>query len=129
MYLVKFKGYPEPEYVKEVDTDCEELIIEYWNNVQKKHLSSRRERENATIEAVEPIISSYSLKKFKVHNHRNQLLQDVRTSPIQIDITNQRKENQETKTLQVMINLILLNKLQQLDQEEKLHPSPPMYHS
>ncbi|KAM9995061.1 hypothetical protein ACTFIY_001261 [Dictyostelium cf. discoideum] len=49
MYLVKFKGYPEPEWIKEVDTDCEEL---------KKQLNSRRERENATIEAVEPIVSS-----------------------------------------------------------------------
>ncbi|KAM9998604.1 hypothetical protein ACTFIY_008249 [Dictyostelium cf. discoideum] len=58
MYLVKFKGYPEPEWIKEVDTDCEELVREYWNNVQKKQLNSRRERENATIEAVEPIVSS-----------------------------------------------------------------------
>ncbi|KAM9954870.1 hypothetical protein ACTFIW_000973 [Dictyostelium discoideum] len=31
MYLVKFKGYPEPEWIKEVDTDCEELVREYWN--------------------------------------------------------------------------------------------------
>ncbi|KAM9954689.1 hypothetical protein ACTFIW_003289 [Dictyostelium discoideum] len=58
MYLVKFKGYPEPEWIKEVDTDCEELVREYWNNVQKKQLNSRRERENATIEAIEPIVSS-----------------------------------------------------------------------
>ncbi|KAM9979480.1 hypothetical protein ACTFIY_008720 [Dictyostelium cf. discoideum] len=28
MYLVKFKGYPEPEWIKEVDTDCEELVRE-----------------------------------------------------------------------------------------------------
>ncbi|KAM9988951.1 hypothetical protein ACTFIY_005001 [Dictyostelium cf. discoideum] len=41
MYLVKFKGYPEPEWIKE-----------------KKQLNSRREREIATIEAVEPIVSS-----------------------------------------------------------------------
>ncbi|KAM9954971.1 hypothetical protein ACTFIW_000801 [Dictyostelium discoideum] len=58
MYLVKFKGYPEPEWIKEVDTDCEELVREYWNNVQKKQLNSRRERENATTEAIEPIVSS-----------------------------------------------------------------------
>ncbi|KAM9995171.1 hypothetical protein ACTFIY_001360 [Dictyostelium cf. discoideum] len=32
MYLVKFKGYPEPEWIKEVDTNCEELVREYWNN-------------------------------------------------------------------------------------------------
>ncbi|KAM9983568.1 hypothetical protein ACTFIY_000290 [Dictyostelium cf. discoideum] len=57
MYLVKFKGYPEPEWIIEVDTDCEELVREYWNNMQKKQLNSRRERENATIEAVEPIVS------------------------------------------------------------------------
>ncbi|KAM9972526.1 hypothetical protein ACTFIR_011893 [Dictyostelium discoideum] len=41
MYLVKFKGYPEPEWIKE-----------------KKQLNSRRERENATTEAIEPIVSS-----------------------------------------------------------------------
>ncbi|KAM9982199.1 hypothetical protein ACTFIZ_006734 [Dictyostelium cf. discoideum] len=41
MYLVKFKGYPEPEWIKEVDTDCEE-----------------RGRENATPEAIEPIVPS-----------------------------------------------------------------------
>ncbi|KAM9960902.1 hypothetical protein ACTFIW_010062 [Dictyostelium discoideum] len=58
MYLVKFKGHPEPEWIKEVDTDCEELVREYWNNVQKKQLNSRRERENATTEAIEPIVSS-----------------------------------------------------------------------
>ncbi|KAM9964040.1 hypothetical protein ACTFIW_005683 [Dictyostelium discoideum] len=49
MYLVKFKGYPEPEWIKEVDTDCEELVREYWNNKRK---------ENATTEAIEPIVSS-----------------------------------------------------------------------
>ncbi|KAM9954272.1 hypothetical protein ACTFIW_003813 [Dictyostelium discoideum] len=58
MYLVKFKGYPEPEWIKEVDTDCEELVREYWNNVQKKQWNSRRERDNATTEAIEPIVSS-----------------------------------------------------------------------
>ncbi|KAM9954293.1 hypothetical protein ACTFIW_003834 [Dictyostelium discoideum] len=26
MYLLKFKGYPEPEWIKEVDTDCEEFV-------------------------------------------------------------------------------------------------------
>ncbi|KAM9969377.1 hypothetical protein ACTFIR_001211 [Dictyostelium discoideum] len=54
MYLVKFKGYPEPEWIKEVDTDCEELV--------EKQLNSRRERENATTEAVEAncIISTLS---------------------------------------------------------------------
>ncbi|KAM9954274.1 hypothetical protein ACTFIW_003815 [Dictyostelium discoideum] len=44
MYLVKFKGYPEPEWIKEVDTNCEELVREYWKNVQKQ-LNSRRERD------------------------------------------------------------------------------------
>ncbi|KAM9982216.1 hypothetical protein ACTFIZ_006727 [Dictyostelium cf. discoideum] len=58
MYLVKFKGYPEPEWIKEVDTDCEELVREYWNKVQKKQLNSRRGRENATPEAIEPIVPS-----------------------------------------------------------------------
>ncbi|KAM9975678.1 hypothetical protein ACTFIW_007319 [Dictyostelium discoideum] len=58
MYQVKFKGYPEPEWIKEVDTDCEELVREYWNNVQKKQLNSRRERDNATTEAIDPIVSS-----------------------------------------------------------------------
>ncbi|KAN0000142.1 hypothetical protein ACTFIZ_004028 [Dictyostelium cf. discoideum] len=48
MYLVKFKGYPEPEWIKEVDTECEELVREYWNNVQKEQLNSRRGRDNAT---------------------------------------------------------------------------------
>ncbi|EAL73790.1 hypothetical protein DDB_G0267306 [Dictyostelium discoideum AX4] len=33
------------------------LVREYWNNVQKKQLNSRRERENVTTEAVEPIVS------------------------------------------------------------------------
>ncbi|KAM9975415.1 hypothetical protein ACTFIW_007683 [Dictyostelium discoideum] len=32
MYLVKFKGYPEPEWIKEVDTDCEELLVRERNN-------------------------------------------------------------------------------------------------
>ncbi|KAM9994407.1 hypothetical protein ACTFIZ_007563 [Dictyostelium cf. discoideum] len=49
MYLLKFKVYPEPEWIKEVDTDCEEL---------KKQLNSRRGRENATPEAIEPIVPS-----------------------------------------------------------------------
>ncbi|KAM9967292.1 hypothetical protein ACTFIR_007532 [Dictyostelium discoideum] len=30
MNLVKFKGYPEPEWIKEVDTDCEELVREMF---------------------------------------------------------------------------------------------------
>ncbi|KAM9975607.1 hypothetical protein ACTFIW_005480 [Dictyostelium discoideum] len=58
MYRVKFKGYPEPKWIKEVDTDCEELVREYWNNVQKKQLNSRKERENASTRAIEPIVSS-----------------------------------------------------------------------
>ncbi|KAM9975929.1 hypothetical protein ACTFIR_009770 [Dictyostelium discoideum] len=60
MYLVKFKGYPEPEWIKEVDTDCEEL---------KKKMNSRRERENATTKAVEPILS-YPLSQIKETNQR-----------------------------------------------------------
>ncbi|KAM9954259.1 hypothetical protein ACTFIW_003800 [Dictyostelium discoideum] len=45
-------GYPKKQnelnknqIIKEVDTDCEELVREYWNNVQKKKLNSRREIE------------------------------------------------------------------------------------
>ncbi|KAM9974206.1 hypothetical protein ACTFIR_003922 [Dictyostelium discoideum] len=34
------------------------LVRENWNNMQKKQLNSRRERENATTEAIEPIVSS-----------------------------------------------------------------------
>ncbi|KAM9975323.1 hypothetical protein ACTFIW_010351 [Dictyostelium discoideum] len=56
---------PEPEVmdeasyeVEKVDTDCEELVRKYWNNVQKKQLNSRREKENATTEAIELIVSS-----------------------------------------------------------------------
>ncbi|KAM9954222.1 hypothetical protein ACTFIW_003763 [Dictyostelium discoideum] len=40
------------------DSAYKELVREYWYNVQKKHLNSRRERENATTEAIEPIVSS-----------------------------------------------------------------------
>ncbi|KAM9974248.1 hypothetical protein ACTFIR_003964 [Dictyostelium discoideum] len=39
MYLVKFKGYPEPEWIKE-------LVRENWNNVQKKQLNSRRQQNS-----------------------------------------------------------------------------------
>ncbi|KAM9985594.1 hypothetical protein ACTFIZ_000214 [Dictyostelium cf. discoideum] len=48
MYLVKFKGYPEPEWIKEVDTDYEEL----------ESIEITRGRENATPEAIEPIVPS-----------------------------------------------------------------------
>ncbi|KAM9975925.1 hypothetical protein ACTFIR_009766 [Dictyostelium discoideum] len=83
MYLVNFKDFPEPEWIKEVDTYCEELVREYWNKVQKIQLNSRRESENATTEAIEPIVSS-------------PLSQEVQNSqPL--------KENQETKILQVMM--------------------------
>ncbi|KAM9997151.1 hypothetical protein ACTFIZ_007946 [Dictyostelium cf. discoideum] len=51
LYLVKFKCYPESEWIKE-------LVREYWNKVQKEQLNSRRGRENATPEAIEPIVPS-----------------------------------------------------------------------
>ncbi|KAM9992206.1 hypothetical protein ACTFIZ_012857 [Dictyostelium cf. discoideum] len=89
MYLVKFKGYPEPEWIKEVDTDCEELVREYWNNVQKKQLNSRRGRENATPEAIEPIVPS-------------PLSQEVQNSQISQPTTptnqNLKSINQKTKS-------------------------------
>ncbi|KAM9994001.1 hypothetical protein ACTFIZ_011967 [Dictyostelium cf. discoideum] len=89
MYLVKFKGYPEPEWIKEVDTDCEELVREYWNNVQKKQLNSRRGRENATPEAIEPIVPS-------------PLSQEVQNSQISLPTTpinqNLNSINQKTKS-------------------------------
>ncbi|KAN0003356.1 hypothetical protein ACTFIZ_009515 [Dictyostelium cf. discoideum] len=89
MYLVKFKGYPEPEWIKEVDTDCEELVREYWNNVQKKQLNSRRGRENANPEAIEPIVPS-------------PLSQEVQNSQISLPTTpinqNLNSINQKTKS-------------------------------
>ncbi|KAM9967309.1 hypothetical protein ACTFIR_007549 [Dictyostelium discoideum] len=94
---------PEPEvmdeasYEVEIDTDYEELVREYWNNVQKKQLNSRRERENATTEAIDHLNHLYSLKKFKILNHCNQLLQDNKIPTTQIKKTNQRKSrNQNT---------------------------------
>ncbi|KAM9981561.1 hypothetical protein ACTFIY_003864 [Dictyostelium cf. discoideum] len=91
MYLVKFKGYPEPEWIKEVDTDCEELVREYWNNVQKKQLNSRRERENATIEAVEPIVSS-SLSQEVQSSQPSQPI-----TPRHQNLTNTNRNNQSKK--------------------------------
>ncbi|KAM9998348.1 hypothetical protein ACTFIY_008021 [Dictyostelium cf. discoideum] len=91
MYLVKFKGYPEPEWIKEVDTDCEELVREYWNNVQKKQLNSRRERENATIEAVEPIVSS----PLSQEAHSSQPSQPI--TPRHQNLTSTNRNNQSNK--------------------------------
>ncbi|KAM9981729.1 hypothetical protein ACTFIY_004021 [Dictyostelium cf. discoideum] len=91
MYLVKFKGYPEPEWIKEVDTDCEELVREYWNNVQKKQLNSRRERENATIEAVEPIVSSPLSQEVQ----SSQQSQPI--TPRHQNLTNTNRNNQSNK--------------------------------
>ncbi|KAM9954894.1 hypothetical protein ACTFIW_000997 [Dictyostelium discoideum] len=80
MYLLKFKGYPEPEWIKEVDTDCEELVREYWNKVQKKQLNSRRERENAT-----------SLQNY-------QALQPITTRQQNSDNPNQRNQSKNRKS-------------------------------
>ncbi|KAM9978266.1 hypothetical protein ACTFIY_011995 [Dictyostelium cf. discoideum] len=91
MYLVKFKGYPEPEWIKEVDTDCEELVREYWNNLQKKQLNSRRERENATIEAVEPIVSSPLSQEVQ----SSQQSQPI--TPRHQNLTNTNRNNQSNK--------------------------------
>ncbi|KAM9986890.1 hypothetical protein ACTFIY_011310 [Dictyostelium cf. discoideum] len=91
MYLVKFKGYPEPEWIKEVDTDCEELVREYWNNVQKKQLNSRRERETATIEAVEPIVSSPLSQEVQ----SSQQSQPI--TPRHQNLTNTNRNNQSNK--------------------------------
>ncbi|EAL60307.1 hypothetical protein DDB_G0294358 [Dictyostelium discoideum AX4] len=93
MYLVKFKGYPEPEWIKEVDTDCEELVREYWNNVQKKQLNSRRERENATTEAVEPIVSPPLSQEVQ----SSQTLQPI-TPRQQNSISNQRNQSKKRKS-------------------------------
>ncbi|KAM9980557.1 hypothetical protein ACTFIY_002847 [Dictyostelium cf. discoideum] len=90
MYLVKFKGYPEPEWIKEVDTDCEKLVREYWNNVHKKQLNSRRERENATIEAVEPIVSPLSQEV-----QSSQQSQPI--TPRHQNLTNTNRNNQSNK--------------------------------
>ncbi|KAM9977919.1 hypothetical protein ACTFIR_011796 [Dictyostelium discoideum] len=93
MYLVKFKGYPEPEWIKEVDTDCEELVREYWDNVQKKQLNSRRERENATTEAVEPIVSSPLSQEVQ----NSQPLQPI-TPRQQNSNSNQRNQSKKRKS-------------------------------
>ncbi|KAM9975918.1 hypothetical protein ACTFIR_009759 [Dictyostelium discoideum] len=93
MYLVKFKGYPEPEWIKEVDTDCEELVRGYWDNVQKKQLNSRRERENATTEAVEPIVSSPLSQEVQ----NSQPLQPI-TPRQQNSNSNQRKQSKKRKS-------------------------------
>ncbi|EAL66749.2 hypothetical protein DDB_G0281535 [Dictyostelium discoideum AX4] len=93
MYLVKFKGYPEPEWIKEVDTDCEELVREYWNNVQKKQLNSRRERENVTTEAVEPIVSPPLSQEVQ----SSQTLQPI-TPRQQNSISNQRNQSKKRKS-------------------------------
>ncbi|KAM9954914.1 hypothetical protein ACTFIW_001017 [Dictyostelium discoideum] len=93
MYLVKFKGYPEPEWIKEVDTDCEELVREYWNNVQKKQLNSRRERENATTEAIEPIVSSPLSQEVQ----NSQPLQPI-TPRQQNSYSNQRNQSKKRKS-------------------------------
>ncbi|KAM9955409.1 hypothetical protein ACTFIR_011847 [Dictyostelium discoideum] len=93
MYLVKFKGYPEPEWIKEVDTDCEELVREYWDNLQKKQLNSRRERENATTEAVEPIVSSPLSQEVQ----NSQPLQPI-TPRQQNSNSNQRNQSKKRKS-------------------------------
>ncbi|KAM9954694.1 hypothetical protein ACTFIW_003294 [Dictyostelium discoideum] len=90
MYLVKFK---EPEWIKEVDTDCEELVREYWNNVQKKQLNSRRERENATTEAIEPIVSSPLSQEVQ----NSQPLQPI-TPRQQNSNSNQRNQSKKRKS-------------------------------
>ncbi|KAM9945006.1 hypothetical protein ACTFIT_003256 [Dictyostelium discoideum] len=84
MYLVKFK---------EVDTDCEELVREYWNNVQKKQLNSRRERENVTTEAVEPIVSPPLSQEVQ----SSQTLQPI-TPRQQNSNSNQKSRNQNTSS-------------------------------
>ncbi|KAM9943631.1 hypothetical protein ACTFIT_007029 [Dictyostelium discoideum] len=124
MYLVKFKGYPEPEWIKEVDTDCEELVREYWNNVQKKQLNSRRERDNVTTEAVEPIVSpplsqevqrqqnsnSNQINQSKKRKSRNQNTSsddDKLDLSLQIKITTAKK-NAPLKPISSKYNLNLL---------------------
>ncbi|KAM9955163.1 hypothetical protein ACTFIW_008827 [Dictyostelium discoideum] len=91
---------PEPEVmdeasyeVEKVDTDCEELVREYWNNVQKKQLNSRRERENATTEAIQPIVSSPLSQKVQ----NSQPLQP--TTPRQQKFnSNQRNQSKKRKS-------------------------------
>ncbi|KAM9974069.1 hypothetical protein ACTFIR_009411 [Dictyostelium discoideum] len=87
--LVNFKGYPEPE----VDTYCINLVREYWNNVQKKQLNSRRERENATTEAIEPIVSSPLTQEVQ----KSQPLQPT-TPRQQNPNSNQRNQSKKRKS-------------------------------
>ncbi|EAL61833.1 hypothetical protein DDB_G0291213 [Dictyostelium discoideum AX4] len=87
------KGYPEPEWIKEVDTDCEELVREYWNKVQKKQLNSRRERENVTTEAVKPIVSSPLSQEVQ----SSQTLQPI-TPRQQNSNSNQRNQSKKRKS-------------------------------
>ncbi|KAM9969376.1 hypothetical protein ACTFIR_001210 [Dictyostelium discoideum] len=84
MYLVKFKGYPEPEWIKEVDTDCEELVREYWDNKRK---------ENATTEAVEPMVSSPLSQEVQ----NSQPLQPI-TPRQQNSNSNQRNQSKKRKS-------------------------------
>ncbi|KAK5583357.1 hypothetical protein RB653_004949 [Dictyostelium firmibasis] len=54
-YLAKFVGYPEPEWVKEEDANCDELIKEYWE-VQNEKLNSKQGRESRQQENLESIV-------------------------------------------------------------------------